>query len=310
MSDDLWTRAVRRSARRPMRRNDGERERSYEPACDFTPREEDKVHDLMGRIRRGTLSRKCVDDALEDAHKALVREEEAGGADAAVLRSLVKVYEHVLQHGEFRRNGPRGNPQLQILENPADAPAPPASVRKAVEKFHGTSEGDLLLEYEVGEGAEDGTISLAYLGRCPFIAWLSKAEGAKRHSIDVEGEEVAFTGFRQKFSGKNKPMLCLRTDTNEAVIVGPGVEKLRERCSRNGALGAAPVVEYVAEDIEGTSKGDDVHYVHEFGLKKPGKRRNQGAMDPETLPRLEWDDEVNGLVYRGGAYVVTDWFHK
>lgn len=304
MSDDLWTRAVRRSARQ-VRRNDGARERSYEPACDFTPREEDKVHDLMGRIRRGTLTRKCVMDALEDARKALVQEEEAGGADAAVLRSLVKVYEHVLQHGEFKRN-PRGNPQLQVWENPGV----PAPVRKAVEKFHGTSEGDVVHEYEV-DGDDDGrTISLAYLGRCPFIAWISKGEGAKRHSIDVEGEEVAFTGFRQKFSGKNKPYLCLRPDTNEAVIVGPGVEKLKERCSRNGSLGLAPVVEYVAEDVEGTSKGDDVHYVHEFGLKKPGKRRNQGAMDPETLPRLEWDDEVNGLVYRGGAYVVTDWFHK
>jgi len=284
----------------------------------MTPREEDKVHDLMGRISRGTLSRACVERALQDANRAL---EQAGGSD---LESIVRVYEHVLRHGEFKRNpggdwrefdsraGRRSNPQLQIIENPGQD-APSAPVRKAVERFHGTSDGDVVLEYESGDEGDDKKVELAYLGHCPFVAWIAKGKGAKRHSIDVEGEEVAFVGHRQRFSGESRPVLALRTDTNEAVIVGGNVKKLKEHCSRNGVLGDAPVVEYVAEAIEDTTKGDDIHYVHEFGLKKANsgkKRKNDGAMDPKTLPRLEWDDEIEGLVYRGGAYVVTDWFHK
>lgn len=218
------------------------------------------------------------------------------------------------------------NPQLQVLgdytrRNPLTqpvtrrnlAPTPDGELTSAIKKFHGTSSGDVVAEYAVDDGNNE-EISLAYLGHVPAVAWLSKKVGSSPKQIDVNGELVRFDGFRNLFRGQSRPVLALHTPTNEAVIVQGTVDSLKDRCDSSGVLGFAPVVEYIVEAVEGSTKGD-YHYVHEF--------------EKDAEPVLRWDDTINGLVYdrdrtlvasrrknpkkpirKHAVYEITDWFHE
>ncbi len=336
----------------------------YLPACGFTSFEEDQIHHLMGRVRRGTLSRECLERALEETRAELLKDDWTLGGGRSKLESAAKVYEHVLRDGEFRgaarnpdvydadgRDGTRGwrrdfdarwdefsrdgarpalgrdrdgdwerdfderwdefgddgtgvpvaaNPQLQVIENPRrprrrNDEQPPSAVLDAVELFHGSSDGEKVAEFKVDDGEPgDEKVYLALLGRCPFVSWYSKARGAKQHAIEVEGEYVKFKGFRPAFRGEGQPYLALDTSNREAVIVGGNVERLKKQCTGDPI---APVVEYIVpEELKKKSSKAGAHYVHEF--------------DKGTEPKLSWDEEVNGLRYNGGSYVVSDWFHK
>jgi hypothetical protein len=208
------------------------------------------------------------------------------------------------------------NPQLQVLgdwtrRNPVET-SPPASreTLNAVRKFHGAASGELLTEYGVNDDGDD-EIELGYLGHVPAISFLSKKVGSAPKQIDVNGELVRFSGFRVLFRGQSRPVLALHIPTNEAVIVQGTVESMRDRCDDSGVLGYAPVVEYIVEEHDGSTKGD-FHYVHEF--------------DKDAEPVLRWADNINGLVYdrdrslvatrrknagkKKAVYEVTDWFHE
>jgi hypothetical protein len=147
--------------------------------------------------------------------------------------------------------------------------------------FHGASDGSLLSEYSVDDGGSD-VIELAYLGHVPAISMLSEEVGSAKKQIDVNGELVRFSGFRWLFRGKSRPILALHVPSGEAVVVQGTVDSLHDRCDSRGVLGLAPVVEYIVEAHEGSSKGE-YHYVHEF------------AKDHE--PVLRWSEELSGLVY-------------
>lgn len=217
----------------------------------------------------------------------------------------------------------RSNPQLQLLGNPrrnlgSATLRPPEEVDRAVNKFHGASTGQLLDQYVVEDG-EPGqqVIDLAYLGDVPAISWLSRRSGSREHSIKVEDEDVRFHGFRTIFRSKSSmPTLALWIDRSVpvndrlAVIVGDGVERLRDECDSDGVLGIAPIVEYVVEKLKRSNKAKD-WFVHQF--------------EPGAEPVLRWNEGINGLVYErdrkiagnrtnppGGraVYKVTDWFHE
>lgn len=230
------------------------------------------------------------------------------------------------RHGWQRNERPTvANPQLQVLgdwtrpnpflrqvETRRNLSASP-NVTSAIQKFHGKSTGDVVMDYTVDDGKDD-EIELAYLGHVPAISWLSKKVGSSPKQIDVNGEWVRFNGFRNLFRAtpnQSRPVLALHTPTNEAVIVQGTVASLKDRCDDGGVLGFAPVVEYIVEAVEGSSKGD-YHYVHEF--------------EKDAEPVLRWSDEFNGLVYdrdrtlvksrrrnkgaKTAVYEVSDWFHE
>ena len=191
------------------------------------------------------------------------------------------------------------------------ADRPDSETTHAIRKFHGTSSGDVVMEYGVDDGSDE-EITLAYLGHVPAISWLSKKAGSASKQIDVNGELVRFSGFRTLFRGQSRPILALHTPTNEAVVVQGTVDSLHDRCDHSGVLGFSPVVEYVVEAIEGSTKGD-YHYVHEF--------------EKDAEPVLRWSENLGGLVYdrdrtlvasrrqnpkfnQKAIYEVGDWFRE
>lgn len=286
------------------------------PECGMSAPEEDAIHELMGRVRRGTLTRQCLVNALRDVDVAK-RGLSASSDDSQRLASVAKVYAHVLKFGEFvAGSNPRANPQLQIIENPQlqviENPAAidmPSHVAKEIELFHGTSKGQVLLDEEFKLSDNDGRVNeLGYCGHCPWISWESNGPGSEDHEILVDKDLVKFHGFRIAFRGTGRPVLCKDLSkpgkAPEGVIVGGQVAKLKKHLDENGKLGRAYVVEYVV-DMDGSSKGDD-HYVHEF---KQSKRSNAGGRATRVRPDLVWDDGVNGLRYVGGVYRLSDWFH-
>lgn len=238
-----------------------------------------------------------------------------GGFDVKVDDRFVYNPLHGWRENEVPRRPLASNPQLQVLgdwtrRNPAAAVSPNRATIDALRRFHGKASGDVVSEYVVDDGSDE-ELELGYLGHVPAISWLSKKVGSASKQIDVNGELVKFHGFRNLFRGQSRPVLALHIPTNEAVIVQGSVESLRDRCDDSGVLGFAPVVEYIVEAQDGSSKGD-YHYVHEF--------------EREAEPVLAWNDRIKGLVYdrdrslvasrrknagaKRAVYEVTDWFHE
>ncbi len=349
IDDRTWLKAVKRVTRPGTRRNGFDLEiddrfvynpaahrwvRNPQPiargACGFTADEEHDIKHLMRRVHDGVLSRACVQAELD---RAIDRFQTAGGSE-----SDVKVLSHVLRFGQFIRddqivsvdgNGDDrpivSNPQLQVLgdygtrRNPLfNAGGPTAVVARpetprAVKKFHGTSSGGVVSEYSVEDG-DDDVIELAYLGHVPAVSLLSDEPGSAKKQVDVNGEKVRFSGFRWLFRGKSRPILALHVPTNQAVVVQGTVETLHDRCDSRGVMGFAPMVEYIVEEVDGSSKGE-YHYVHTF----------EGSAEPV----LRWSEEVNGLMYdkdrtlmqpaetrknprfnKRAVYSVDEWFEE
>jgi len=215
-----------------------------------------------------------------------------------------------------RRVGFRRNPQLQVLgdtrRNKGRPPSPSSrAIDKSIRSFHGSDpRWNEVFHHDTDIG--DDRIDLVYLGHAPAVSWVSGKRGSARHRIKVEDEWISFKGFRPQCGGSRRPVLALRTDTNEAVLVGGFLATLRRHCDHNGVLGYAPAVEYVVdEDAIPDSSKETFHYVHEF--------------KQEREPVLRWDDEIGGLVYdkdrtlmdpelsgpeAEAAYYVEDWFHE
>jgi hypothetical protein len=218
------------------------------------------------------------------------------------------------------------NPQLQILENPGmlanlvsiltgpkksdlsdislaklETIKPRSTdfdvqeFQKALSKykeFHDVSEHRFETEMWIDDGSEDVVhVVFAGLGKVPFISWVDNH--GKRITFDVEDEVLDFTGKRVSFGEANMPWLVCDNKTNEALVLGGAVEKLKQYAGPDGVIGYAPAIEYV---VDWKSNKKDSHYVHRFNQDKP--------------PKLVWDSKLGGIRYVGGIYCIRGWFYN
>lgn len=279
------------------------------PGADPTQVASSDVAEILRELRSGERTIASLEQEYADLDRSV-----AGDRRLSINRGdLARAFAIKQAIGLYERGRPLGNPRKNKRTNDSSHVVAPSSVSRAVKKFHGTSTGALVKEYQTNDG-QTTDINLAYLGDCPAVAWLSDARGSGEHDILVEKSHVKFHGFRVLFDEKNVDKMptvalwvdpTLDTEDQLAVLVGGGVEKLKKYCDKNGVLGLAPVDEYVVERLADSSKADN-WFVHQH---RKGRE-----------PVLRWSDAVKGFVFERdrslvgltgrAVYEVSDWFHE